>query len=169
MESDLLVYFGCGTIEICFFIGGAKMSRAKRARLKTWERFNSAASAEKEWMNTRLNWLFTSQTILIAALAFIVKDTGTQSRETMEFLKNVISWTGLFVSFFVLIGVLAAGVMHWKWTSKLNKLAKKLKSNGIGVSFGSKPHLPARTSSVIPSLLALVFVAVWLAIICQLN
>jgi hypothetical protein len=72
---------------------------------------------------------------------------------------------GLLVSTLVAIGLIAAGRMHWVWTSELNRLALRLRQRSGGsepfVPFGTPPHWPARTSSMIAPTLALSFTVIW--------
>jgi hypothetical protein len=133
-----------------------------KTHLKRWKRYAEAQRLEKEWMNERLSWLFTPQTILFAALAFIYgKDTLSTS--VTDALRTVIPLAGLTISVIVMIGVGAAGVMHWQWTSKLKEIANLINKDApeYEVPFGSPPYAPARISSIVPVALSLVFIVAW--------
>lgn len=133
-------------------------TKGKKDRLEAWKRFNKAATAEKSWMDRRLRWLFIPQAILITAYGYlIVRDCSPNS----ELLSTLIVWVGFYLALLAFFGVLAGGRMHWKWTTRLNRLASVLNDQDPLVPFGSKPHWPARTSSVIPSLLAILFILSW--------
>jgi len=146
--------------------------------LKRWERFRDASQYENQRMHDRFNWLMISQPVLFTALAFAVKehlDCSLQGSglteeckrlgpvfEKVEFLTICL---GLMISLLALVGLTAAGTMHWQWTSSLNALASKLnddKENEPTVPFGRKPHWPARTTSLIAPIIALTFVFAWL-------
>ena len=147
----------------------------KRGLLDQWERFAKAASDEKRWMNDRLTWLFASQAVFFGAYVFVLEhsqDSGN-GKLTSIVLSNflpVMIWIGFFSAFLTLVGVIAAGIMHWNWTSRLNGLAMEIHgtySNFYGpekplITFGSPPYWPAGTSSVIPSLLAMTFLVPWI-------
>lgn len=140
------------------------------AKLDVWKRFEAAAAAEKDWMNSRLNWMFIPQSVLISAYAVIV-NYGPQcegvSRELLTDLGYVIVGTGLSVSLLVLISVFAAACKHSQWTTRLNKLARQLNSNehSLLVPFGTPPHWPAMLSRWTPACLAGVFIIAWLSLI----
>lgn len=72
---------------------------------------------------------------------------------------------GLLISSLVAIGLVAAGRMHWIWTSELNRLSLLLQRRSGSatplVPFGTEPHWPARTSSVIAPTLAISFIVIW--------
>ena len=147
------------------------MSSDDPTRLELWKRFSEAASAEKDWMNTRLNWMFIPQSILISAYALIVErsyPSACQNSETFTYLGRVIIGTGLVVSVLVFFSVVAAAKMHSKWTKRLIEIAADIDANESRptVPFGSPPHWPAILSRWIPPFLAFVFIVAWLAIIC---
>jgi len=136
--------------------------------LKIWDRFVDAATSEKGWMHDRLMWMFTPQGILFAAFILTLQNRFGENIEIVNFMRLMIPLVGLLISISVFLGVVAAGVMHWKWTSRLNDLAKEINADEpIIVTFGSAPHLPARSSSILPSIIALVFVAAWAAVIIE--
>lgn len=139
-------------------------------------------------MRERFNWLMVTQPVLFTAMAFAVKERNFdcnvqppslaadqrtaainacvgQNKILDEVLMLVIG-LGLVISSLVLISLIAAGRMHWVWTSNLNSLASKLHAGAAQRSpiatFGLKPHWPARTSSLIGPTLAAVFVVIWL-------
>ena len=160
---------------------GAANDSSEKSELpiRTWRRFNEAAAEEKRWMGNRLTWMFTPQVILIGAYVLILRfsnsigdELSQQSASHLDDLSPllfVILLVGLVMSLLGLAGLIAAGRMHWKWTTRLNRLAREingdLEPDGYVekaiVSFGSHPHWPARSSSIIPSLLALAFVVAW--------
>lgn len=154
--------------------------------LKQWERFSDASHHEKQWMHERFNWLMVSQPILFTALAFAVKERkfncdvqapdlkGAQFQAAVDecarqgaILNEVlvaVILLGFVISSLVFIGLVAAGRMHWVWTSNLNKLAARLSIDGAGdpiCTFGIKPHWPARTSSLIAPTVSAVFAVLW--------
>ncbi len=81
----------------------------------------------------------------------------------------VVPSIGLLISLAGLIGVLAAGRMHYIWTTQLNLLAGRLNKDDLNVSFGIKPHWPARSSCIIPIFIAFLFCVAWLFIIIKLR
>ena len=144
------------------------MTDDERKKLITqWQLFCDAAAAEKSWMHERLSWLFTPQGVLFAAFILTQRDDYTDSKEIISYLQAVIPSLGVIISTSVLVGVSAAGVMHFKWTTKLNELADIINTNGGAVTFGSHPHWPARTSSFIPFVLASVFVIAWVCLLVK--
>ena len=133
--------------------------------IEIWERYNHSSAEEKRWMNERLNWLYIPQSVLLTGYGFF-RQYGNGDA---EFLLSTIAWVGLLLSFFVLTGVVAAGRMHWKWTSILNCLACRINRYEVIVSFGQKPHWPARSSSVIPALVVLTFLVAWCAVVLKYH
>ena len=151
-----------------------KGSIEREELLKTWERFNKAAQAEKRWMDQRLKWMFVPQSILIAAYGVIHGYPGKPiDGDLALILAPTISWIGLIMALLAVMGALAAGVMHWKWTTRLNELAVQIKCKSKVtdlepkemVPFGTKPYWPAGTSSIIPSLIASTFLFGWAILI----
>lgn len=149
----------------------AKGSIEREELLNTWERFNEAAQAEKRWMDQRLKWMFVPQSILISAYGVIHGYPGNPiDKNFASKLTPAISWIGLIMALLAFIGVLAAGRMHWKWTTRLNQLAvqMKCKSKAKGeeiLPFGTEPYWPAGTSSIIPSMIASTFLFGWAILI----
>ncbi len=135
--------------------------------LKIWDRFVQAATSEKGWMHDRLMWMFTPQGVLFAAFVLTLQDRFGTNTETVEFMRVMIPTVGLVISVVVFLGVVAAGVMHWKWTSRLNDLANQINTTSKNVTFGSEPHWPARSSSILPSIISMVFVVAWTAVIIK--
>lgn len=145
--------------------------------LERWERFRDASQYENQRMHDRFNWLMISQPVLFTALAFVAKehiDCSSQGSGRTECtrLSSVLyqaEWLtaglGLTISLLALVGLAAAGTMHWQWTKHLNALARKLnanKENDPTVPFGLAPHWPARTTSWIAPIIASTFVFAWL-------
>jgi hypothetical protein len=142
--------------------------------IKLWKRFKEASTSEKGWMHERLSWLFTPQVILFSAFALIYDSRFEAAVELKKILKLIIPAMGIGTSVVVLIGTCAAAVMHWKWTSRLNDIAKEIngeenfKAKGkIIVSFGTPPYWPARTSSILPCILPALFIIAWFVVICK--
>lgn len=135
--------------------------------LKIWDRFVEAATSEKGWMHDRLMWMFTPQGVLLAAFVLTLQDKFGANTEIVEFMRLMIPTVGLIVSVVVFLGVVAAGVMHWMWTSRLNDLAKQINNTSKIVTFGSEPHWPARSSSILPSIISMVFVVAWTLVIIK--
>lgn len=147
------------------------MCKTDDEAIKRWERFAEAGNKEKEWMHVRLSWLFVPQGIFFGALAWIIKlstDAGESEHPELLLLKAVVICAGFLLSFATFFGTIAAGTMHYKWTSTINTLAKNINSTVEQVPFGSGPYWPARSSSLIPSFIALVFVVSW-AILIYFN
>lgn len=143
---------------------------SEEREIKRWERFRDAAAQEKQWMHDRLSWLFTSQGILFAALALTLMKKDDVDSLLRHELRIAIPLVGLLVSVCVFGGVLAACRMHWLWTTRVNDLAANLNQSGNAsdVPFGSEPHWPAHSSSVLPGFLALVFVVTWaVMVVCS--
>ena len=166
-------------------VGGSVNGEKKEPPIETWKRFNEAAAEEKRWMSNRLTWVFTPQTILIGAYVLVLR-FGNGSREGASGeacseisqlcdLALVILLVGLATSILGFLGLFAAGRMHWKWTTRLNCLAEEIDRDvrsgdyrkSARVPFGSCPHWPARSSSIIPPLMALIFVLAWGYILCR--
>ena len=151
---------------------GNDRSEKNESPIRTWRRFNEAAAEEKRWMGNRLTWMFTPQAILIGAYVLILRfgnGNGAEHLTDLSSLIFVILFVGLVMSLLGLAGLVAAGRMHWKWTTRLNRLAREIDGD-LGpdgyvekaiVTFGGHPHWPARSSSIIPSVLALTFVVAW--------
>lgn len=151
--------------------------------LKRWETFSEAAGQEKKWMHERLNWVLLSQPILFTALGFLLnvqsKCDGTQTGRLATLCAQAglathgVSFLGLAISSFALIGLAAAGRMHWKWTSAVNEISKIVndldfvRSDSVHhsiVSFGNYPHWPARTSSLVAPTICGCFLFLWIII-----
>jgi hypothetical protein len=146
------------------------MSELKQ-QIIIWKRFAEAAHMEKDWMHTRLSWLFTPNGVLLTALVLSLQKDRIPKEyyDLVELLQKVIALSGFAISLIVLMGVAAACIMHFRWTSRCNQLSDIINSQVEQVPFGLKPRFPARSSSVLPFLLALVFVAAWSWIIVQGN
>ena len=77
----------------------------------------------------------------------------------------------MIMALLALAGLVAAGRMHWRWITKLNSLADDINGQSEtevehwNVPFGTRPRWLARTSSVIPAVLALAFVVGWLVLL----
>lgn len=143
----------------------------KKQLIETWKLFEQAAHGEKSWMNDRISWLLIPQGVLFATLAWLMKkDPNCSTSDIENELVILVPLLGGLLSVAGFIGVLAAGCMHFIWTTKLNKIAKELNTGGEEiVPFGSKPHWPARSSSVIPSFIALMFTGVWIWLFLVLD
>jgi hypothetical protein len=146
--------------------------------IERWKRFIEAAHGEKEWMNYRLTWLLISQPLLFGALGWILKrdckDCESQFVDSIDvndpirlFITLVCS-VGFITSTAGLVGAAAAGRMHYQWTSVVNRLAQNLNEKEPTVPFGMSPHWPARSSSLMPSVIALTFVITWISIATSL-
>ena len=137
--------------------------------LERWERFQEAAGLEKSWMSERLNWMLVPQGVLFGALAWIVKlsnDPGSTPDiiGQLTTLAAMVSTLGATLALIGFVGALAAGRMHFLWTTEINKIAAKLIENDPShplVTFGMKPHWPARSSTVMPVFVAGAFFATW--------
>ncbi len=137
--------------------------------IKRWERYADAANKEKDWMHSRLNWLFVPQGVLFAALAFIIEQYHDSRVDDLLWLRAIVTCAGFLIALSSFIGTCAAGRMHYLWTSLSNTLAEDLNKDKPVVSFGMKPHWPARSSSVLPSFIAFVFVIAWIVLIFLSN
>lgn len=138
-------------------------------QLKRWKRFQQAAHLEKSWMNERLNWMFVPQGVLFGALAWIVKllieASGKPDMiEKLTYLAAMVSTLGAVLALIGFVGAVAAGRMHFLWTTELNKIADTLKKNTKNhpiITFGLKPHWPARTTTVMPVVVTVAFFFTW--------
>jgi hypothetical protein len=157
--------------------------------LERWKRAADASGEEKEWMHERLNWLLVTQPVLFGAVALSVQyqnacgrepgaalDLCNERNDILSYIRFIATPLGLLISTLVFIGLFAAGRMHWEWTNRLNKLASRLNVVGRGaghpeavVTFGTKPYWPARTSSFIAPILAVVFMAIWAILLFKLS
>lgn len=126
-------------------------------------------------MSERLNWMLVPQGVLFGALAWIMKllneEPITQIQiEKLEALAAMVSTLGATLALIGFVGSVAAGRMHFLWTNQINKIAKALNENGSTnplVSFGMKPHWPARTSTVMPTFVTVAFFFAWAIFINQ--
>ena len=137
-------------------------------QLERWDRFQEAARLEKSWMNERMNWMLVPQGVLFGALAWIVKlqnETGITptQEELMTGVAALVATLGVTLAVIGLVGATAAGRMHFLWTTKLNKIAATLPYD---TTFGMKPHWPARTTAIMPAVVAIAFSLTWLTFIC---
>jgi hypothetical protein len=85
------------------------------------EKYEQRLQFEHELINRRLTWLLTSQSILFAALAFVIEKEGMAPLQN-EFSK-IISVLGISIALAILIGVImgiAAKVTAWReYNSKI--------------------------------------------------
>jgi hypothetical protein len=78
-------------------------------------KLNQQLETEHELINRKLNWLLSSQSILFAALAFVLGKEVQQAQKVLFF--NVVSLLGIAISSLILIGVtmsVTAKVVSWK-------------------------------------------------------
>lgn len=78
------------------------------------EQYDHQLHFEHELINRRLTWLLTSQSILFAALAFVLGKEVLPKQQALFF--NSISLLGILISLSILIGVLmgvTAKIMTW--------------------------------------------------------
>ncbi len=155
---------------------------------KMWERAEAAANQEKDWMHQRLSWLFTTQGILFVAFAAALRfsnidvfDPATPGLDLpavsgvsgatsfgFESLVALIPYFGVASAIPGVLGTFAAACMHWQWTTNLNLIAKHVATPGV-LTFGSWPHWPARSSSILPVVQSYLFVWIWISIILSAN
>ena len=129
---------------------------------KTWLRFKEAAGKENDWMKQRLGWMLAAQAALLAVYGLKADVLGYAVTNAKE-LKDNIPFVGILISLIGFGGTLAAAQMHWLWTTNLNLIVDFLERRGnVGVlSFGSRPHWAARSSSILPPTQAYVFLCFW--------
>ncbi|MCW8915282.1 MAG: HAD family hydrolase [Magnetovibrio sp.] len=133
------------------------------SQLERWKRFQEAAHGEKSWINDRMSWMLVAQGFLFAALAWIMNPQKGSDPDQLKNIAAIISMLGASIALIGFGGALAAGRMHYLWTTKLNKIAIALPNE---VTFGLKPHWPARTTSVLPAVAALAFFFTWVGVVC---
>jgi len=136
--------------------------------LERYLKYQDAARLEKHWINERLGWLFTPQSILFAALGFTFSDKLDIDLHAVQTLRTVIPWVGMAFSFVVFLVVLAACVMHRKWTNLMKRCVADHSQAGGDVAdltFGNKPHWPADWSRWSTLFFPAVFFIAWLIIL----
>ncbi|MFZ6012905.1 MAG: hypothetical protein ACOYXT_21345 [Bacteroidota bacterium] len=69
------------------------------------EKFEKRQAFEHDLINRRLTWLFSSQTILFAALALVLNDKVENNKYPEPYF-NAISYLGIFISLFIFIATL---------------------------------------------------------------
>jgi hypothetical protein len=78
------------------------------------EKYDKGLSIEHELINRRLTWLLSSQSILFAALAFVLGKDVPEARQKLFF--NVVSFMGMGISLLIFVGVcmaVTAKVVIW--------------------------------------------------------
>ncbi len=86
------------------------------------ENYQKRLFFEHDLINRRLTWLLTSQTILFAALAFVLGKEELSVQQS--FFSEIISILGMGISIAILIGVLMgilAKVMTWRDAKAIDK------------------------------------------------
>jgi hypothetical protein len=141
---------------------------------------------EHELINRKLTWLFSSQSILFAALAFVVgKDVEPRYKD--PFL-HAICPLGLFVSIFIFIGVVMCIIAkHRSWKDSkgvVEEEIKALKQNSLPSKASSLEELESQYNKVrywgvrnsitrlalIPDfLMPIAFAAAWIYLWCKLG
>ena len=84
--------------------------------LATYERLDAACRLEKDWMNHRLGWLFSSQSILFAAYGLALRSPNPTF--AADFLL-VVPWLGVALSAVVGLTTGAAARAYHQWTTDL--------------------------------------------------
>jgi hypothetical protein len=65
--------------------------------LERYLRFEEAARSEKQWINERLGWLFTPQSILFAALGVTFSDKIQTDQNSLALVRFVIPLVGMSI------------------------------------------------------------------------
>ena len=95
------------------------------------DELNKQLQIEHELINRKLTWLLSSQSILFAALAFVVGKDVPQAHHDLFF--NIVPMLGMSISLLILIGVLmavAAKVVCWK---DYNRISHSVERQPFGV------------------------------------
>jgi hypothetical protein len=142
-------------------------SKVPNEILERYSRYDEAARLEKQWINERLSWLFTPQSILFAALGFTFSDKINLDPILLNLIRAVIPLVAISISIVVFIVVLAACRMHYKWTNSMKECVveyKKSGGNAGDLTFGTGPYWPASWARWSTLVIPIIFLVAWIAI-----
>ena len=87
--------------------------------IKVYERLDQACRLEKQWMNERLGWLFSSQSILFAAFGLALSAEPAERDDLTQLFLQAVPAIG-FTTSVVVGGAIAAAIRAYVcWTRKL--------------------------------------------------
>lgn len=93
-----------------------------------WQKFVKAANLEKKWMDERLRWFFTPQTVLFAFFGLTYSNNIPQNN-TIIWLRCIVASLGVLTSICVYGAVASAARMHWLWHIELSEIFNKYKNS----------------------------------------
>jgi len=136
---------------------------------EAWEANLKAAILEKQWMNDRLTWYTTFQSILFAAYGLIIAVDESKNPDVVT-LKLILAALGIVISFLGAVLVVSASTMHYIWHKELKKISNKYCTDETGwdsrFTFGRNPGWPAWVSRIFPVLITLAPCGGWIVLIC---
>jgi hypothetical protein len=141
-------------------------ANGRKKILERYLRYQDAAALEKHWINERLGWLFTPQSILFAALGFTYSDKMPADTAALGTIRAIIPVVAIAISIVAFIAVLSACVMHREWTLHMTKLSDDYKVPGDPdiLTFGSTPRWPSAWARWSTLAIPIVFMLAWLVI-----
>jgi phosphoglycolate phosphatase len=154
--------------EIASYILSRRSAQVRKHFEIIWEKCKEASFSEKQWMNDRLSWLFTPQSILFAAFTFSLKSDNIGNNSVLAKIIQIgLPCIGILLSIIIFFAVFSAAVMHRKWFCRLEFVARQLPSEEV--TFGSKPYWPVRIARWFPTGIPLIFLALWCVLLFFIN